>query len=339
MGKIYLRQQIWYSDYWFAGRRIRKPLSKNKRDAQAMQDQISAASRYQKHGLIPQQLTWDFFKSQYLRFRKDERNIRTYQNDLLAIRRLEEAVHIRLISEVTPELLQWAKGKWKEKGYTESAIGSYVMAIKAAMKTAENWRYTQMHPWRMVKVYKSPGRLIYYTPDELKGLIGKTTGPWRTALLLMSRAGLRSGEVRHLEWGDIDWPNRLLHIRVKPFWKPKNSHARDVDLPEDLEKHLKSLRMAQGFVLGGGKPLDRGLYASYFTDLINRSGLRGSAHSFRHTYATHLISNGATLEEVGQLLGHKNPATTRIYAHLMPHARRRAVDRLPKFVSVPVSKL
>lgn len=336
MGKPYLRNNIWYSDYWFAGRRVRKPLSPNRRDAQIMQDEMSAANRFRKHGLVPQELSWKVFKTQYLRIRKSDNRPNTYAHDDLAFRRLDEVAAVRNLIDVTPELLEQAKLRWKEKGYGDCAIGSYTMRIKVAMKTAEAWRYAPAQPWRIVKDHSSPGRVIYYTIEQFEKCIHLVLAEWASALLLMARAGLRSGEVRHLEWGDIDFEDRLIHIHPKPHWKPKGWKPgkpceRYVDMPDDLFSYLKSKQRKEGLAMG--RKISEGVYARYFKKLISAAGLRGSAHAFRHTYASWLISNGCSLEEVGDLLGHTNPITTKMYAHLMPHARKRAVKRLPPFVS------
>jgi integrase len=337
MGKIYQRGKSWYSDYSFQGKRIRRPLSPNRRDAQTIQNELVSANRFRKHGLLPEKFRWDAFKIQYLRIRKEERRPNTYAHDDIAFRRLDELFAIIYISEITPELLENAKIKWKERGYGPSAIGSYVMRIKVAMKTAEDWRYISIQPWRIVKDYVSPGKLIYYTMEQFQKCLAQTSGFWRTGLLLMARAGLRSGEVIHLEWEDINFKEKTIYIHPKSFWKPKgwkpsNPHARYIDMPEDLEAYLGALPHKQEFVLGH-KRVGEGTYSRYYSSLLLKVGLRGSAHAFRHTYASWLISNGCSLEEVGILLGHTNPVTTRMYAHLMPHARRRAVERLPELVT------
>ena len=339
MGKIYLRGDMWWSNYSAAGRRHRKPLSPNKRLAQAMQDELLAVARSRRRGLIPQNVRLDFFLHNYLRMSKDEKSKNTYAHDVLAFRRLRETFpYLTYVQEITPELLQEAKLEWKDEGFGPGAIGSYVMRIKVAMKIAEEWRYVEPQNWPMVQDYVAGKRVIYYSLDELNRMIAETSGIWKTSLLLMARAGLRTGEVLNLEWSDIDFADPAVHIHAKPFWKPKGwapkrPQERFIDMPPDLVEHLKTLPRAPGFVLGHDRP-SVSIFAHYFKDLISSEGLKGSAHSFRHTYASMLISEGCSLEEVGELLGHSNPTTTKIYAHLMPHAKKRAVARLPPLVAV-----
>lgn len=338
MAKPYLRGEMYYSNLWFMGKRIRKPLSPNKRTAISMQDEMASANRYRRNGLIPEIINLEVFETQYLKLRLGQRP-NTYAHDRLAFKRLREIFpYLKTLSEITPELLLQAQIKWKEEGYGSAAIGSYVMRWKVAMKMAEKMRYILPQSWNIVKDFVSPGRLIYYTKEQYLDLLTKTQEPFTTALMLMTLTGLRSGEARHLEWSDINFVDHTVYIHPKPFWKPKGwkpnkPKARFIDMPEGLEQHLQALPSHQGFVLGP-KIINEGAYSRYFTNLVQGASLRGSAHAFRHTYATFLISAGCTLEEIGELMGHDNPMTTKIYAHLMPHARRRAVDRLQSFVAV-----
>ena len=55
---------------------------------------------------------------------------------------------------------------------------------------------------------------------------------------------------------------------------------------------------------------------------------RVGCHTFRHTFASHLVINGASIYDVQKLLGHKSIMMTQVYAHLSDNATRRAVDLL-----------
>ena len=65
-----------------------------------------------------------------------------------------------------------------------------------------------------------------------------------------------------------------------------------------------------------------------FKKFLRGLGIEGSLHSFRHTFASHLIMKGADLYSVSKLLGHASIKTTEIYAHLAPDYLKAAVGRL-----------
>lgn len=351
MSRIILRGKKWYCDYRDEeGHRIQRPLSENKREAQKIADELEHDRRLGRLGLLPANMTLTLFKERYFEFCHAEKALNTWRRDKRAFQELEQAFpYLNKLPEITPELLERAKVKWKAMGRTPSVISRHTQSIKKAMHTAEEWKYTRKQDWSIVKTPKMAGRLLYYTMEEYESLLRVCRGDWETAARLMGRAGLRSGEVRHLCYEDIDKQKRAIHIRAKPcdmcpeckhrgnWWRPKgwkhtNPKERVVDMPEDLEDHLHALGKGQGWLLRAEVRNPR-VYEVYFRRLIKNAGLAGSPHTLRHTYASHLVSNGVSLQVVGELLGHSDPKTTQIYAHLMPHARRNAVDALPKLAA------
>lgn len=143
-----------------------------------------------------------------------------------------------------------------------------------------------------------------------------------TVLLLLARLGLRAGEVVHLCLEDIDWHTGLLHVRGK------GGRADTLPLPVDVGEAL-------AIYLRNGRPRCRtrrvfvrarapytGFASSVAIDSILRRALRRAglepprkgAHLLRHSLATEMLRNGASMAEIGQLLRHHLPQTTEIYA-------------------------
>lgn len=316
--------------------RIRRALSKFKEQAEARRDDLVELRKVQKYGGRVENISWYTFREKYMRFRSANKKPRTYAADVLAVKRLEEAFPaIQSLRQVTPELLEDARIRWQESGVKIYAVAKAMRCLKQMMRQAEAWKFISPLDWRSIKVRKDRKRVIYYTTEQYRTMLDLCEEPWKTAALLMGRAGLRPEEARYLEWSDIDFENRTVEIRIKENfdWKPKMStedspHERSIDMPMDLEAHLKAMPQAHRFVLGP-VIIKYDTYKQYFVRLAEKANLEGFAYAFRHTYASHLISNGASLSEVGSLLGHTDYRSTQIYAHMMPHARRTAVDRLP----------
>lgn len=327
------RKKVYYTDDWDRGKRIRKSLGPDKRRAEQLYRDFRSSLHARKLGIIPKDISWESFKERYLEFCRTNKVEQTVYRDTKAFSMMREALYARHLSDVTPEFLERLKAKWKEQNHKQSMITRAIKSIKTAMRKAEEWKWVEVQNWTTVKVPEPKGRLRYYSVEEYKDLLSFCHDHWLTAALLMGRAGLRSGEVRNLEWSDINFKDRTIWIHPKSFWKPKGWKAdrpkeRYVDMPDDLERHLKYLPVQQGFILGA-KARHQGVYEAYFRKLIAKAKLKGSAHTLRHTYASHLVSSGVPLETVGELLGHSDYRTTKIYAHLMPYARRAGVDKLP----------
>ena len=80
-----------------------------------------------------------------------------------------------------------------------------------------------------------------------------------------------------------------------------------------------------GKVLRGNKLRDE------LSRALKHLNFDGDVHKLRHPFASHLVMNGETLYTVGELLGHSDPKTTIIYAHLAEDHLRKAVHKLDKF--------
>lgn len=331
--------KMWYSDLRMGGKRVRRALSIYPKVADQMLADMVDLRKAQKHGNMPKQVSYIYFRERYRDFCRANKATQTQYRDDLAFRMMEKTRPVRNISEITPEFLESLKARWKDEGKTLSVVTRAIKSIKTAMRRAEEWKFVTPQNWRSVKVVEPRGRLLYYSMEEYGRLLKICRGNWLTAALLMGRAGLRSGEAYHLEWQDVDFSRHRIWIHTKEGWSPKGSKERFVDMQAggDLEAYLRSIARPKGFVLGPDR-MTHGSFLAYFTRLIRKAGLKGSPHTLRHTFASHLVSAGASLEWVGELLGHGNPRTTKIYAHLMPHATQNAIKLLPKLLStfVPV---
>ena len=141
-------------------------------------------------------------------------------------------------------------------------------------------------------------------------------------LLLLARLGLRAGEIVSLELENIRWETAEIDVCGK------RSQRKRFPLPEDVGEaiaaYLKEARprCSSRRVFLRAKAPYRGLgHASTVDTIVSRALKRAGldpplkgAHLFRHSLATRMLRNGATLTEIGQILHHANPDTTSIYA-------------------------
>lgn len=153
-------------------------------------------------------------------------------------------------------------------------------------------------------------------------------------LLLVARLGLRSIEVARLELGDIDW--RAGEILVRGKARRQDRLPLPCDVGEALAAYLRDGRPATPIrhVFLATKAPRRAIRADLVSDVnrraCDRAGLaRVGAHRLRHALATELLSKGATLVEVSQVLRHRDLATTAIYAKVDLNTLRRVAQPWP----------
>jgi integrase/recombinase XerD len=164
-------------------------------------------------------------------------------------------------------------------------------------------------------------------PDQVRRLLSQIDR--RTAvgrrdyaiLLLLARLGLRSGEVTLLELEDIDWNAGCLSVHGKSGCRTQLPLPQDVG--EAIVAYLRHgrARCASRRVFLRAKAPIRGFatqaaVGSIVRHAILRAGIQApttGAHQFRHGLATQMLRQGASLAQIGELLGHKSPETTKIY--------------------------
>jgi site-specific recombinase XerD len=141
-------------------------------------------------------------------------------------------------------------------------------------------------------------------------------------LLLLARLGLRAGEVVALELDDVDW--RGGEIRVRGKGRLHDRLPLFTDVGEALATYLRQdrPRCASRRVFIRIRAPHRGFLSPAAVSTIversvDRAGLHRSlrgAHLLRHSLATGMLRGGASMAEVGQVLRHRSPTTTEIYA-------------------------
>jgi site-specific recombinase XerD len=176
--------------------------------------------------------------------------------------------------------------------------------------------------WSLSTVPKFlPSEQIQYVLDccDRDTAIGKRD---YAILLLLARLGLRAGEVVALTLEDIDWEVGLITVRSKR--KRTAQMPLPVEVGAAMADYLRKARpdcSSRRVFIRGKAPLVGFANSIAICSLVDRalqragvqSVYRGS-HLFRHSLATHMLNQGASLCEIGDLLRHRRPDTTAIYA-------------------------
>ena len=207
--------------------------------------------------------------------------------------------------------------------------GDIAVNLAGAIPTVTNWRLSELPkslpPERV--------ELVLASCDK-STVIGRRD---HAVLLLLARLGLRGGEVATLTLEDIDWDKGLVTL------SGKGQRREALPLPEDVGKSVAAY-------LRDGRPPCKtrrvfvravAPYRGFSTTMavcnivrraLARAGIEApvkGAHLLRRSLACGMLNNGASLEEIGQILRHRHPETTQIYAKLDIEALRALAPAWP----------
>jgi len=142
-------------------------------------------------------------------------------------------------------------------------------------------------------------------------------------LLLLARLCLRAGDVAHLRLRDIDWQEAWIHVRGKSRHETRLPLSQEVGQAiVDYLRHGRPRTNLESVFIRSRAPLRALDSHSAVTGIVaralQRAGItrpsRGAAHLLRHSVATSMLREGASLQDIGALLRHRSIETTQIYA-------------------------
>jgi len=200
--------------------------------------------------------------------------------------------------------------------------GEVTLDLAAAVPIVANWSMTSI-----------PRAISAEHVRQLLASIDRHTAIGRrdyAILLLLARLGLRSGEVTSLELNDIDW--NLGQVSVRGKSGQRNRLPLPTEVGKAIAAYLRRGRpdsTSRRVFLRARAPICsfRGAsgVGSIVRHALQRAGIQATTtgtHQFRHGLATEMLRQGASLSEIGELLGHRNPETTKIYTKVDIEALR-----------------
>jgi integrase len=213
--------------------------------------------------------------------------------------------------------------------------------LKNLFKKAVELGHIEKNPAGNVRQEREPiTEAPFLTVEQIHRLLGVCSPTLRPILLVAIHTGLRWGEIRRLEWRDVDFENRVLTVR-----DTKNADTRFVPMGEDvikcLEEHRSTQTRKQGR-LSRAVFMNRRLRKPYadvrkpYKKALKAAGIdKGFRfHDLRHTAGSQMVMAGVDLRTVQKILGHRTPLMTMRYAHLsdahMAEAANKLQDRLNK---------
>lgn len=235
--------------------------------------------------------------------------------------------------------------------------------ISKILSTAVKWQLLETNVAERADPPKLQAREMYFLNEteakRLLSLLQNEPIQYRTMISILLFTGIRRGELCGLEWKDIDFDNRVMHIiRTSQFInggfltkEPKTkSGRRELTLSYGACEILTQYKLWQNeqraklgdrwvdndrlFTQYDGKPIHPDTVTDWFAKFIKNNDLpKITLHSLRHTNATLMIAEGTDIRTVSSRLGHAQTSTTlNIYTHALKSRDAVAADNLDRIL-------
>lgn len=277
----------------------------------------------------------------FIRYLEIEKNysqhtILNYKLDLEDFRKFLAGLELEKVDYI---LLRKYLAVLKEKNLRARSIGRRLSALRSFFKFLTRDSYLKANPILMLSSPKLEKHLPFFLTEEEVSKLIESAGAKsekderglrdRAILETFYSTGLRISEVVSLSTQDIDF----ISGTVKVFGKGKKERLAPIG--DTAIKSIRSYlakRKKQNAALflnkNGSRITARGV-RNIVGKYIHLAGMRGgiSAHTLRHSFATHLLNRGADLRTVQELLGHANLSTTQVYTHLTTERLKNVYDK------------
>lgn len=205
---------------------------------------------------------------------------------------------------------------------TPATVNRYLAALSHLFTIAvKEWGWMEANPLQKVTKMKEPrGRVRFLSDDERRRLLEackKSESPWLYLIVVLALStGARRMEILGLRWEDVD-----LNRGVITLHETKNGERRILPIAGHalalLKEHAKVRSLNTNLVFPGKNlknPVD--VRTPWETTLKNADIKDFRFHDLRHSAASYLAMNGASLAEIAEVLGHKTLQMVKRYAHL-----------------------
>lgn len=283
-------------------------------------------------------MSWETYLKGFRNYLRLERSLsdNSIQAYLRDVRKLEQFLDIHKNAsspaQVTTRQLKDFLEYLHELGMSAHSQARIISGLRGFFNYLIGEELIQQDPSELIEAprlgRKLPDTLDYHEIEKILAAIDLSTpeGTRNRAMLeVLYSSGLRVSELVNLKQASVYPDIGFLRVigkgnkeRLVPIGKEALKYL--LIYQEQVRPNQKIQEGFESFVFMNrrGKPLSRVMVFTIIKDLVAKAGIRKSVspHTFRHSFATHLIEGGADLRAVQEMLGHESITTTEIYTHL-----------------------
>lgn len=258
-----------------------------------------------------------------------EKTLIAYSDDLDLFLQFINEVQIHSFNQITFRVLHHYLASLGEKGLSAATLERRVASLKSFFKFLTRREIITKNPAALLSSPKKEKRLpVVLEKREIKILIASMPDITpleirnKTILTLLYATGLRVSELVSLNLQNIDLNQQTLRVvgkgskeRIVPIGNTATVMIRKYLLPR---KELICNETDALFLTKNGNRLSDRMVRNIINCSVDHIAMHKKIHphTLRHTFATHLLDNGANIRVIQELLGHSSLSTTQIYTHL-----------------------
>ncbi len=271
---------------------------------------------------------------------------------------IKELIGNMIISDVKPMHCQNVMNVMDNDGYSGSSMARTKATLSAMFSDAcENELIASNPATKSVKCPKKPEKStkVLTLDDQEKLLAAAKESINYDHFLFILQTGVRSSELRGLKWDDIDFQNRIIHIRRNVTYDSSNnrfvtgelkthSGQRDIPMTQTAYELLVRIKRRQEkqkykvisfefadhvFLNRNCKLLPNSNYDRCLEKICHKAGIEKiSMHTLRHTFATRCIESGMKPKTLQKILGHANISMTMdLYVHVTEDEKEKEMKK------------
>ena len=242
------------------------------------------------------------------------------------------------LADISPSLLAETRDKLHQ-GRQPATVVRYMAALSHAFTVATNeWEWLDDNPMRKVRKPKEPrGRVRFLSDEERVRLLNACKASdckqLYPVVVLAISTGMRQMEIMGLSWADVDLNRGYIILH-----ETKNDERRSVPLvghAKELLQEMDKVRRIDTDLLffSETKPVAPVFIRTPWGKALKEAGIEDfKFHDLRHTAASYLAMNGASLAEIADILGHKTLQMVKRYAHLSEQHTSKVLESMNKAI-------
>lgn len=261
------------------------------------------------------------FAKEYLEFVRDVLQKRSWIRDRTSINSLNKVFGNFVLTEISTHDLTSYQSKRIKDGVKPATVNRELSCLRHIFNIAEKQKkFFGKNPVSEIKFLHEDNKTErILTFEEEKRLLESSPNHLQLVIITAINTGMRKSEILHLRWKNVSISNKIITLEST---NTKNKKIRKVPLNSRMINLLNKQYKYTGdyefvFLNSRGLPFKNfNSIKTVFWNSCKRASIKGLRfHDLRHTSATRMIENGASIMAVSQILGHSSLAITMRYAH------------------------